>query len=53
MQGVTWGLLLRGFLNLFFVEIIRGWGRRNNTIGVLYKPPGVDLEGFNPHPHGL
>ena len=30
-----------------FVEIIRGGGRRNDIIGVVYRPPGVGLEGFN------
>ena len=29
------------------IEIIKGRGKRNDIIGVIYKPPGVGLEGFN------
>ena len=29
------------------MEIIRGGGRRNDIVGVVYRPPGGDMGGFN------
>ena len=38
---------MEGLFESVFVEIIRGWGCRNDIIGVVYRPPGVDMGGFN------
>ena len=41
------GTFDEGQFESVFVEIIRGGGRRNDIIGVVYRPPGAGLEGFN------
>ena len=41
------GVFEEGVFESVFVEIIRGGGRRNDIIGVVYRPPGAGLKGFN------
>ena len=48
-EGLTYkerpdlGIFEEGLFESVFVEIIRGGGRRNDVIGVVYRPPGVDI----------
>ena len=52
-EGLTYkerpdlGVFEEGLFESAFVEIIRGGGRRNDVVGVVYRPPGVDMGGFN------
>ena len=52
-DGVTYrerpdlGTFKEGVFESIFVEIIRGRGRRNDVVGVVYRPPGGQLGGFN------
>ena len=41
------GTFHEGAFESVFVEIIKGWGRRNDIFGVVYGPPRVYLGGFN------
>ena len=41
------GTFTEGVFESVFVEIIRGGGRRNDVIGVVYRPPGGDIGVFN------
>ena len=41
------GTFTEGEFESVFVEIVRGGGRRNDIIGVVYRPPGGELGGFN------
>ena len=41
------GTFDEGVFESVFVEIIRGRGRRNDVVGVVYRPPGGQLGGFN------
>ena len=34
------GTFEEGFFESVFVEIVRGGGRRNDVVGVIYRPPG-------------
>ena len=40
------GTFDKGFFELVFVEIVRGGGRRNDVVGVVYRPPGGDMARF-------
>ena len=41
------GTFTEGVFESLFVEIVRGGGRRNDVVGVVYRPPGGELLGFN------
>ena len=41
------GVFIEGEFESLFVEIIRGGGRRNDVIGVVYRPPGAGVGDFN------
>ena len=41
------GTFTEGVFESVFVEIVRGGGRRNDIVGVIYRPPGGELGGFN------
>ena len=41
------GAFDEGVFESVFVEIVRGGGRRNDVVGVIYRPPGGDIAGFN------
>ena len=41
------GTFDEGVFESVFVEIVRGGGRRNDVVGVVYRPPGGDMAGFN------
>ena len=41
------GTFDEGIFESVFVEIVRGGGRRNDLVGVIYRPPRGDLGGFN------
>ena len=41
------GAFEEGLFESVFVEIVRGGGRRNDVVGVVYRPPGGDMGGFN------
>ena len=41
------GTFIEGVFESVFVEIIRGGGRRNDVVGVVYRPPGGGIAGFN------
>ena len=34
------GTFTEGVFESIFIEIIRGWGCRNDIIGAVYRPPG-------------
>ena len=40
------GTFDEGVFESVFVEIVRGGGRRNDIVGVVYRPPGGDLARF-------
>ena len=40
------GTFDEGVFESIFVEIIRSGGRRNDIVGVIYRPPGGDLTRF-------
>ena len=48
-EGLTYkerpdlGVFEEGLFESTFVEIIRGGGRRNDVVGAVYRPPGVDM----------
>ena len=37
------GTFTEGVFESVFVEIVRGGGRRNDIVGVVYRPPGGDV----------
>ena len=41
------GTFDEGVFESLFIEIVRGGGRRNDVVGVVYRPPGGDIGGFN------
>ena len=41
------GVFSEGVFESVFVEIIRGRGRRNDIVGVVYRPPGGQMGVFN------
>ena len=41
------GTFDEGKFESVFIEVIRGRGRRNDVIGVVYRPPGGEIAGFN------
>ena len=41
------GTFDEGVFESLFVEIVRGGGRKNDIVGVVYRPPGGDIAGFN------
>ena len=41
------GVFIEGVFESVFVEVIRGGGRRNDVIGVVYRPPGGQVGTFN------
>ena len=41
------GTFTEGVFESVFVEVIRGGGRRNDIVGVVYRPPGGDVGVFN------
>ena len=41
------GTFDKGKFESVFVEIVRGGGRRNDVVGVIYRPPGGDVGVFN------
>ena len=41
------GTFNEGVFESVFVEIVRGGGRRNDIVGVVYRPPGGDIGGFS------
>ena len=51
-EGLTYrerpdlGTFTEGEFESLFVEIVRGGGRRNEVVGVVYRPPGGQLQGF-------
>ena len=51
-EGLTYrerpdlGTFTEGVFESVFVEVIRGGGRRNDVIGVVYRPPGGNMGGF-------
>ena len=52
-EGLTYrersdlGTFKEGVFESVFVEVVRGEGRRNELIGVVYRPPGGDVSEFN------
>ena len=38
---------IEGEFESIFVEIIRGGGRKNEVVGVVYRPPGSGMQGFS------
>ena len=52
-EGLTYrertdiSVFIEGTLETLFVEIVRGEGRKNAIIGVVYRPPGADLSLVN------
>ena len=40
------GVFIEGQFESIFVEIVRGGGRKNDIIGVVYRPPGGSIQGF-------
>ena len=40
------GTFTEGVFESVFVEIIRGGGRRNDIVGVVYRPPGGEMGGI-------
>ena len=40
------GVFREGIIESLFIEVIRGEGRRNEIIGVMYRPPGGDFNTF-------
>ena len=47
------GTFKEGVFELLFVEIVRGGGRRNDVIGVVYRPPGGNMVVFNASMEGV
>ena len=51
-EGLTYrarpdlGTFDEGKFESVFVEIVRGGGRRNDVVGVIYRPPGGGRGGF-------
>ena len=41
------GTFDEGVFESIFVEIVRGGGRRNDVVGVIYRPPGGNMGGFS------
>ena len=41
------GVFTEGEFESLFIEIVRGGGRRNDIVGVVYRPPGGELGRFN------
>ena len=41
------GVFREGVFESVFVEIVRGGGRRNDVVGVIYRPPGGDIGEFS------
>ena len=41
------GTFDEGAFESVFVEIVRGGGRKNDIVGVVYRPPGGNIGGFN------
>ena len=41
------GAFKEGVFESLFLEIIRGGGRRNDVVGVVYRPPGGDMGLYN------
>ena len=41
------GVFKEGVFESVFVEIVRGGGRRNDVVGVVYRPPGGQMGVFN------
>ena len=41
------GTFIEGEFESLFVEIVRGRGRRNDVVGVVYRPPGGEVQGFS------
>ena len=54
-EGLTYrergdlGQFIEGEFESIFVEIVRGENKRNEIIGVIYRPPGGDITRFNEH----
>ena len=52
-EGLTYrerpdlGVFEEGVFESVFVEVIRGGGRRNDVVGVVYRPPGGEMGVFN------
>ena len=41
------GVFIEGTLESVFLELIRGGGKKNVVVGVVYRPPGGDIGSFN------
>ena len=41
------GVFREGIFESVFVELVRKDGRKNDLVGVVYRPPGGDLRQFN------
>ena len=52
-EGLTYrvrtdlGNFIEGVFESIFIEIVRGGGRKNEVIGVVYRPPGAELRSHN------
>ena len=52
-EGLTYrerpdlGTFIEGQIESIFIEVIRGGGRKNEIVGVVYRPPGGSTQGFN------
>ena len=52
-EGLTYrerpdlGTFTEGEFESLFIEVVRGGGRRNDVVGVVYRPPGGSVVGFS------